>query len=235
MKSFSETEKYLHGPAMPLFNSGNWNRALHPRNSIGEFIYTDGGLHGRPASAVHGSPVPAIVIKKKNKTPVQAIPYPPGYRQLSNTYPRFIKTDVIPANSKTFTAPDGQTFLAPAGTDFQKVYDAGKTNGYAGMKANVWQYGIFDFQRNMGGGPNTLGENIFYSAYTNASNYAVGVYMNGAGANLWLTLSFASFAADAGSKNAGTPELREWQTLGWEAAENKNPNGKVIEKKNATK
>ncbi len=36
---------------MPLFNSGNWNPALHPRDSNGEFIYTDGGLHGRAKSA----------------------------------------------------------------------------------------------------------------------------------------------------------------------------------------
>ena len=35
---------------MPLLNSGNWNPALHPRNSIGEFIYTDGGLYGRSPS-----------------------------------------------------------------------------------------------------------------------------------------------------------------------------------------
>jgi len=36
---------------MPLLNSGNWNPDLHPRDSNGEFIYTDGGLHGRSPSA----------------------------------------------------------------------------------------------------------------------------------------------------------------------------------------
>ncbi len=51
MNNLSTKEQYFYGPAIPLFNSGNWNPALHPRNSIGEFIYTDGGMHGRSPSA----------------------------------------------------------------------------------------------------------------------------------------------------------------------------------------
>jgi hypothetical protein len=50
MNTLSKKEQYLYGPAIPLFNSGNWTPDLHPRNSIGEFIYTDGGLHGRSLS-----------------------------------------------------------------------------------------------------------------------------------------------------------------------------------------
>jgi hypothetical protein len=55
MNNLSRKEQYFYGPAMPLFNSGNWNPDLHPRNSIGEFIYTDGGLHGRSPSGRGGS------------------------------------------------------------------------------------------------------------------------------------------------------------------------------------
>ncbi len=33
---------YLKGPGMPLLNSGNWNPALHPRDSNGEFRYNGG-------------------------------------------------------------------------------------------------------------------------------------------------------------------------------------------------
>lgn len=197
---------------MPLLNSGNWNPALHPRNSIGEFIYTDGGLHGRSNST------PSTSNKTAKKWP-QAIPYRAGYRRDPNN-PHFIKTDEIPPNSQTFTAPNGKTFLAPAGANFQKIYDAGKAQGIQGIKGAVWQWGTFDFQRNEGGGKQ-LGniDNIFYSTYTNASNYAVGVYMNGAGATLWETLALARFAADMGSKNAGSPALRQWQALGWQAAQ----------------
>jgi hypothetical protein len=50
MTTLFRKEQYIYGPRMPLLNSGNWNPALHPRNSIGEFIYTDGGLHGRSPS-----------------------------------------------------------------------------------------------------------------------------------------------------------------------------------------
>ena len=51
----SRKEQYFYGPAIPLLNSENWNPDLHPRNSIGEFIYTDGGLHGRSPSGRGGS------------------------------------------------------------------------------------------------------------------------------------------------------------------------------------
>jgi hypothetical protein len=188
-----------YGPQ--LLNSAGWNPDLHPRNSIGEFIYTDGGLHGRPAK----------------KAP-QAVPYRAGYRRIGKNV---VKTDEIPTNSQKFTAPNGKTFLAPAGTNFQDVYNAGKTQGRPGERHNVWQYGIYDFQRNGGGGPKPGNlDNTFYSPYTDASNYAVGIYMNGAGASLWETLNSARIeAALTRSKNAGSPRQREWETQGWQAAE----------------
>ncbi len=41
---------------MPLLNRGSWNPALHPRDpSNGEFVYTDGGLHGRSRSGRRNS------------------------------------------------------------------------------------------------------------------------------------------------------------------------------------
>jgi hypothetical protein len=184
-----------------LPNRGGWNPALHPRNSIGEFIYTDGGLHGRPAK----------------KSP-QTIPYRAGYRRIG---PHLVKTDEIPSNSQMFTAPNGKTFLAPSGTNFESVYNAGKTQGRANAINNVWQYKRYDFQRNGGDGkqPGNI-DNIFYSAYTDASNYAAGVYMNGAGASLSETLNSAKIEAlITRSENAGSPRQREWQTQGWQAAE----------------
>jgi len=50
MNNLSKKEQYIHGPAVSLLNSGNWNADLHPRDSNGEFTYTDEGLHGRPPS-----------------------------------------------------------------------------------------------------------------------------------------------------------------------------------------
>ena len=57
----SRKEHYFYGPAIPLLNSGNWNPDLHPRNSIGEFIYTDGGLHGRPPSRTPSAKGPSAI------------------------------------------------------------------------------------------------------------------------------------------------------------------------------
>jgi hypothetical protein len=193
---------------MPLPNSGNWNPALHPRNSIGEFIYTDGGLHGRPPSASGTS-------NKTTKKSRQAFPYRAGYRRVG---PQVIEYDGTPPNSQTFTTPDGQTFLAPAGTNFQSIFNAGATKGVLGIDRSILWYGTFDFQRNEGDGKQ-LGDNLIYSAYINASNYAAGVYMNGAGFSLNETLFWGRIAADVGSKNAGSPQQREWQTFGWKAAQ----------------
>ena len=51
MNNLSKKEQYFYGPVIPLLYSGNWNPNLHTRNSIGEFIYTDGGRHGGSPSA----------------------------------------------------------------------------------------------------------------------------------------------------------------------------------------
>lgn len=185
---------YFKGSRIHLLNSGNWNPALHPRNSIGEFVYTDGGLHGRPPS---GSRAANLAAKKKT--------------------PTFTIYHGTPPNSQTFTAPNGQTFLAPTGTDFRKIYDAGKANGTLGINAAVGHYGTFDFQRNAGAGK--LSANTFYPAYTDASNYAVGIYMNGAGYSLQGTHEVAEIFARMFSSNSGSPGQTQWQTNGWNAAQ----------------
>jgi RHS repeat-associated protein len=129
-----------------------------------------------------------------------------------------------PPNSQVFTAPNGQTFLAPAGTNFQNIYNLGQTNGSLGINSAIGHYGTCDFQRNGGNGYSSKG-NTFYPAYTNASNYAVGVYMNGAGYSLNSTLSVASGFAGLFSSNAGSSALSSWQTQGWNAAQSGSPNG----------
>ncbi len=190
---------HFKGPVMPLLNSGSWNPALHPRDpSNGEFVYTNGGLHGRPPGG-RGSTSGKGSLKKSKKTPT------------------FNIFHGIPPNSQTFTAPDGQTFLAPAGTDFRKIYEAGQTNGTWGIKAAVGHYGTYDFQRN--GGAGELDANTFYPAYENASNYAVGVYMNGAGYSLGETHDIAEIYAMMRSLNFGSAAQAQWQTKGWNAAQ----------------
>jgi hypothetical protein len=83
------------------------------------------------------------------------------------------------------------------GTDFQVVKNAGEANGLSDAKAYIGKYGKFDFQRNKGGGASQI--NTFYTEYVHASNFAVGVYMNGAGYD-WKSTKFYGdiFAGIAG-------------------------------------
>ncbi len=61
MNTFFTREQRFSGPAMPLLNSGNWNPALHPRDSHGEFRYNGGRHHhaksvkASGASALHNA------------------------------------------------------------------------------------------------------------------------------------------------------------------------------------
>jgi len=128
-----------------------------------------------------------------------------------------------PTNSQTFTAPNGQTFLAPAGTDFQAEYNAGKSNGLFGANSQIGQYGKFDFQRNRGLGECSAGgTNVFYPAYTDASNFGVGVYMNGAGYSLSETVEIGDTFALFKSSNAGATAQSQLWTNGWYAAQSGN-------------
>ena len=79
----SRNEQYFYGPAIPLLNSGNWNPDLHPRDSNGEFIYTDGGLHGRSPSRPGGS------NKTAEDSTRTTIPYRTGYHRIGTDMIRY--------------------------------------------------------------------------------------------------------------------------------------------------
>jgi hypothetical protein len=90
----------------------------------------------------------------------------------------------VPSDAISFPY-NGQNILVPPDADFEKVYNAGVSNGrfnIGGIYAAVGHFGTFDYQRNKGLG--RLGEssklNYFYPSYINASNFAVGVFMAGA-------------------------------------------------------
>jgi len=68
MNTLFRKEQSIYGPRIPLLNSGNWNPDLHPRNSIGEFTYTDGGRHGESTPDTISKPGQKIIIP----------PHPPG-------------------------------------------------------------------------------------------------------------------------------------------------------------
>jgi hypothetical protein len=99
---------------------------------------------------------------------------------------------VVPRDGIPIKAGDPPTLLiAPTGANFRDVYAAGQRISSdpfafqgAQIKANLQQGGIYDFQRD------PIRQET-YPAYANASNYAVGIYMAGAGFSLFWTRSIA--------------------------------------------
>ena len=115
-------------------------------------------------------------------------------------------------NAVMYTAPDGEQFLAPPQAKWCDVYETGTVNGpnFSLVGKNVGQGGVFDFQRQGG---------EFYPSYTRASNYGVGVYMNGAGYNPWSMDTLGYGYAVIYSSNWSDPLLGRWWNNGWKAAQ----------------
>jgi hypothetical protein len=109
------------------------------------------------------------------------------------------------------------TFYAPPGTNFSTVRSAGQANGWnpIDVNRNIGHWGTFDFQRD-------AGMNQFTRAYTDAANFGVGVYMQGAGYSRANTVRIAGGFAAALSSNAGDPNQARYWTRGWDAANSGN-------------
>jgi hypothetical protein len=119
----------------------------------------------------------------------------------------------LPDDAVSFTAGDGTPFSAPPRANYQNVYAAGQANWQDPVAAlfAIGHYGTYDYQRDDG---------TIYPAYANASNYAAGVYMAGAGYSYNATIAFATLYADIFSSNAGSASPKAWWTRGWDDATN---------------
>ncbi len=158
------------------------------------------------------APVPAV--DKKNVCPgTGRIALPPGPPYDSSK--PFTPTPGVLPGSQTVTAPDGTQFSAPPYADFKGAYAYGQSLApiptpldAMGIKVGVGYGGIFDFQRS---------GNSFYGNYTYASNYAVGILMNGAHYSLGATKSIAAGFGSANSRQISNSAPQAW-TNGWNAA-----------------
>ena len=131
----------------------------------------------------------------------------------------------VPANAVAVIPPDGrpiedpssptQVLMAPPHADFRQVYAAGQLVAPLPEGAQltaaynaVGHEGTYDFQR-------IPSQRIIYADYVNASNYAVGVFMAGAGFSMAATVNFAEFYAFVGSSNYGSRQQIQWIKNGW--------------------
>jgi hypothetical protein len=132
-----------------------------------------------------------------------------------------------PKDAKVVVPPDGvpiragdppRVLIAPANADYRQIRAAGqaiaqlppwKQNDY--VRTAIGQEGTYDFQRD-------VANRKFYQAYTPAANYAVGVYMAGAGYTLDITLALAKLYALRNSSNYDTQDQLGWIKRGWRDA-----------------
>ena len=119
-----------------------------------------------------------------------------------------VRPDGVPVEDPT--SANGM-LMAPPKADFREVYAAGassKPYDVLAMYEALGHFGTFDFQRDRE-------SNSFYDKYIHAANYAVGVYMAGAGYDKWTSVKIAETYGFFGSSNKYSSEGKEWTERGW--------------------
>ena len=104
--------------------------------------------------------------------------------------------------------------MAPPRANFQDVYAAGlRATNLLQINAAIGHYGEFDFQRD-------AATNTFYHPYVHASNYAVGVFMAGAGYSRQDTIDISEAFSWAYSSNYIKDKFQRkyWTSCGWDDA-----------------
>jgi hypothetical protein len=91
------------------------------------------------------------------------------------------------------------------------AHDSDPWQQFFPAKAALEQFGTYDFQRDKA-------TNTSFSKYAHAANYAVGVYMAGAGYGKWESVKIAQTYGYFRSLNQYDREGREWTEKGWEDA-----------------
>lgn len=119
----------------------------------------------------------------------------------------------LPPDAVTHHALDGAEFKAPPDADFNEVYEAGKADGLDPVQIwrNVGHFGRFDFQRDAAG-------KSYVKGYANASNFAVGVYMNAAGYSLATAIYIGKIYAAITHSSGSIEKKVAWWIRGWNAA-----------------
>jgi hypothetical protein len=120
-----------------------------------------------------------------------------------------------PPGAAIFKTADDFPFYAPAATDFAQIYDAGQKirddNFFHKLfeVGPILHYGDYDLQRQDGS---------FNRNYTNASNFAVGDFMNGAGFSWPATVVLGDIYALTHDQGRIPPGDKPWWQAGYDAA-----------------
>jgi hypothetical protein len=134
----------------------------------------------------------------------------------------------LPKDAVAVTRPDGTTIadptsptkklMAPPRANFQQVFAAGEKiaswpilQQFDEAKAALQQFGTYDFQRDKA-------TNTWFAGYVHAANYAVGVYMAGAGYGKWLSVKIAQTWGFFTSSTKYSSEAKDWTERGWDDA-----------------
>ena len=135
----------------------------------------------------------------------------PGGRDHSRPRSKLTIVHDVPKDAVTVKAGDGTSFYAPPDANFPQIYVDAKAHGQdlQAVRSAIGLFGTYDFQRQDGN---------FYTAYTDASNYAVGVYMAGAGYGYATTLVYGTIYAMTYSSNWESESHIIWWTKGWNDA-----------------
>jgi hypothetical protein len=135
--------------------------------------------------------------------------------------PQNTKTNVIPKNALICTS-GSVTFYAPPSLNPAEIQNAGAAEGpVTGLLdagRAVGYRGGYDFQRVT----NSSGGFTFVSAYTNASNFAVGLYLTGAGYGNSLVAAAISNGYSVGKAgHFSSPDAATYRNAGIAAANGK--------------
>jgi len=186
----------------------NYFRDYDPKT--GRYIESDPiGLDGGINTYTYAGGNPLTVVDPRGLDNPGMGPYGSYWTRLS------IRKDV-PTGSCTCKY-GGETFAVPQGTDFKAIKAAGKGHWGDVIETNrrIGQGGTYDLQRDMT-------HNQFFTAYTPAANFAVGVYMHGAGYSLPTMSSAGVGYAWKKSSNFSIGQVGDWLkwwAMGWTAAE----------------
>jgi hypothetical protein len=206
-------DQLLYTPAQPNVSPDQLlYTPAQPNVSPDQLLYTPAQPNASPDQLLYTPAQP-------NASPDQLL-YTPAQPDASPDagVPGLTVVHDVPPNAGVYGTQAGDVFLAPNQTDWSVVYAAGQANWgldvFAGNAA-IGQFGTFDFQRD-------AASNSFFTEYVNASNYAVGVYMNGAGWPLEATQILGQSFALVMSSNAGSASQLYWWTQGWQDAQSGN-------------